>query len=230
MLNINSWPYVFFTAFAVHLFAISFNYESLAQVTKPMLLPALLVCYLVETKHQRSRFSLPVVAALFFSWVGDVLLMFQDRQQLFFILGLASFLLAHVFYIIWFVQQLKKDPAQPRWLYIVAVALYACVLMYFLWPHLGEMKLPVFAYAIIISLMLALALHVVTIKFKFPVQRMFLLYGAKLFVISDSLLAINKFHTAFAGAGFLIMLTYGLAQYFLVKGILLRQQQNSVAK
>jgi len=42
--------------------------------------------------------------------------------------------------------------------------------------------------------------------------------GAGLFVISDSVLAINKFYQPFEAAGILIMLTYGLAQFFIIKG------------
>ena len=42
--------------------------------------------------------------------------------------------------------------------------------------------------------------------------------GAFLFVVSDSLLAINKFYQSFEMAGIIIMLTYGLAQLFIVHG------------
>ena len=42
--------------------------------------------------------------------------------------------------------------------------------------------------------------------------------GALLFVISDSVLAINKFYQPFEVAGVIIMLTYGLAQLFIVEG------------
>jgi uncharacterized membrane protein YhhN len=45
-----------------------------------------------------------------------------------------------------------------------------------------------------------------------------MMVGALLFVISDSVLAINKFYLPFDGAGVIIMLTYGLAQLFIVKG------------
>lgn len=45
-----------------------------------------------------------------------------------------------------------------------------------------------------------------------------MLAGAALFVLSDSVLAINKFYQSFELAGLLIMLTYGAAQYFIVKG------------
>ena len=38
------------------------------------------------------------------------------------------------------------------------------------------------------------------------------------FVISDSVLAVNKFYQAFETAGIVIMLTYGLAQFLIVEG------------
>ena len=42
--------------------------------------------------------------------------------------------------------------------------------------------------------------------------------GALLFVISDSSLAINKFYIPFEYAGIIIMLTYALAQLFIIEG------------
>jgi uncharacterized membrane protein YhhN len=48
---------------------------------------------------------------------------------------------------------------------------------------------------------------------------LFCAIGALLFVASDSILAINKFHTPFESATFFVMLTYGLAQLLLIVGI-----------
>jgi uncharacterized membrane protein YhhN len=45
-----------------------------------------------------------------------------------------------------------------------------------------------------------------------------MLVGALLFVISDSLLAIDKFYQPLPFAGVLIILTYGLAQLFITTG------------
>jgi len=42
--------------------------------------------------------------------------------------------------------------------------------------------------------------------------------GAVLFIMSDSILAINKFYQSFEVAGLGIMLTYGMAQLFIVEG------------
>ena len=45
--------------------------------------------------------------------------------------------------------------------------------------------------------------------------------GAIFFIISDSLLAINKFYFPLPYSAFWIMSTYSFAQYFIVSGILI---------
>jgi uncharacterized membrane protein YhhN len=47
-----------------------------------------------------------------------------------------------------------------------------------------------------------------------------MMFGALLFIISDSILAVNKFYSSFNYAGILIMLTYALAQLFIVMGVM----------
>ena len=78
------------------------------------------------------------------------------------------------------------------------------------------MKIAVPVYGIVISFMLLLALHMLFISNKSAGQMM--MAGAILFVISDSILAINKFYSPFQNAGILIMLSYGLAQLMIVAG------------
>jgi uncharacterized membrane protein YhhN len=78
------------------------------------------------------------------------------------------------------------------------------------------MKLPVRVYGVVISFMLMLAMHMLFINEKKPGRWMFT--GALLFVISDSVLAVNKFYQPFALAPVLIMITYGLAQLFITQG------------
>jgi len=85
-------------------------------------------------------------------------------------------------------------------------------------PKLGDLKIPVGIYAMTISLML-----IETIKGYFNWKndsKKYILIGAIFFVLSDSLLAFNKFYEAINNATFLIMITYIAAQYFIVKGIL----------
>ncbi len=154
--------------------------------------------------------------ALLFSWLGDVLLMFQQKDPLFFLLGLSSFLIAHIFYIIFFYRVGIEEKVRVNpWLLLI-VAIYYIALITLLSPHLGEMKVPVFIYGIVISFMFMLAMHMLSIKNKRVGQWM--MAGALLFVISDSTLAINKFYRGFEIAGVVVMLTYGLAQLFIIEG------------
>ena len=195
---------------------IAANIQLLHFIAKPLLIPALLLL-LVFTKSVTPGKNL-LLAGLFFSWMGDVFLLFENKNALFFIFGLASFLTTHVFYIIYFLRikstrpsLLKKQPV------LIALVLgYGITLVWQLYPHLGDLKLPVIIYAMVICTMLLCSLHVfLKVNRKSAV---YYLAGASVFVVSDSLLAINKFYQPFAFAGLLIMLTYCAAQYFIVCG------------
>ena len=48
-------------------------------------------------------------------------------------------------------------------------------------------------------------------------------FGSLLFVIYDSMIAINKFFSAIPLAGFLIMITYISAQYMIMRGLILEE-------
>ena len=89
--------------------------------------------------------------------MGDVLLQFSGGQDNFFLFGLASFLLGHLFYMFTF-SKLQQGKAG-----VVVVAGSGCciciLLLYTVWPGLGEMRIPVLAYAVVITLMLVFALH-----------------------------------------------------------------------
>jgi uncharacterized membrane protein YhhN len=197
----------FVAVFAVHLVSILCKWESAIFYTKPLLLLSLIAYCFGNVK-----FNLIIFAALLFSLLGDVLLLFQESNPLFFIFGLVAFLVAHICYIVYFIK-IKKQDGYTKWsVFIILPTLaYGITLVCFLYPKLGEMKLPVIVYATTICAMLIAALHIKV--------NIFFAIGAILFVISDSLLAVNKFYLPFASASFLIMLTYGLAQALIVTGI-----------
>lgn len=168
------------------------------------------------TSSVRSPLKKWIFIALFFSWTGDVLLMFNDDNSLFFLLGLSSFLIAHIFYILFFHRvRVQEKTATKIWPVVLIVAYYIA-LIGFLSPYLKDMKLPVRIYGMVISFMFMLALHMMYIKNKMAGR--WLLLGALLFVISDSVLAIDKFYQSFEWGGSVIMLTYGLAQLFIAVG------------
>lgn len=196
--------------------------EMLHFIAKPLLIPALILLLLYSKSNIPNKNLL--LTGLFFSWLGDVFLLFEYKHALFFIFGLVSFLTTHIFYVVYFLKIRSGNPSllkkQPVLLALVLA--YGITLVWQLYPRLGDLKIPVMVYAAVICSMLVCSLHVF-----FKVNKkaaVFYLLGASFFVLSDSLLAINKFYAQhpanqpFAYAGVLIMLTYCTAQFFIVSG------------
>ena len=208
---------LFFAAILIaDLAAIQGQYKMAEYVFKPLIIIWLIAFFVLQVKNVQSSLKKWIIGALFFSWLGDVLLMFQDDQSLFFLMGLSSFLIAHIFYILFFHFIRAKENVKSRWYFVLIVAVYYAILVSLLSSYLGNMKLPVRIYAVVISFMLMLAMHMLFIKNK--KAGLWMMMGALLFVISDSLLAINKFYQAFEMAGIFVMISYGLAQLFITKG------------
>ena len=194
--------------------------EWLHYLSKPLLMPLLMFFFWVNIKPISNLFTKFIMAALALSWLGDIFMMFQEKQ-LFFILGLGSFLLAHVFYIGAFTRRVDGKGkgfvlSQPLWM--IPFMIFGGVLYFWLYPDLGDMKVPVVFYAIAISMMAISAFdrknRVNDLSFRY------IFIGALTFVISDSLIAFNVFKGGLANESFFIMVTYCLAQWLIVIGAL----------
>ena len=186
-------------------------------IAKALIIPVLMILFLVNINPLTSRLHRFMVAGLFFSWAGDVVLEFSKNNGNIFILGLACFLLAHIMYLIlFFITPGKNSILSNRIWLLIPVLTYGVVLVSYLYDDLAEMRLPVIMYAIVILTMLAGAINR---KEKVKKNSYYLvLSGAILFVISDSAIAINKFSHQFESSGIVIMLTYIVAQYLIVEG------------
>jgi uncharacterized membrane protein YhhN len=190
-----------------------FNY-----VTKPLLIIFLSLYCIATVKKKEKIFSLLLIA-LMFSFSGDVFLMFEKNALQWFMLGLISFLLAHISYSILFVQIKKQNlPEKKLNIFVTLITLiYIASLLLLMLKYMGSFTIPVFVYAFVISCMFITAFH----AFDFQKQNFgkLCIAGAALFIISDSLLAINKFYQPLLNANFLIMLTYTSAQLLIVLGV-----------
>ncbi len=145
-----------------------------------------------------------IIAGLVFSLAGDVFLMLPSDR---FILGLLSFLVAHLFYIAAF---MFAGSGATSKLVGAVLLIYGCLMLWRLWPTLGHMKTPVVVYTLAILLM---ALMAVSWYLKGGREGSYLAaVGAIVFVASDSILAFNRFKGSFRGAQFLILTTYFTAQ------------------
>ncbi len=152
-----------------------------------------------------------IVMGLVFSLAGDVFLMLPTDQ---FIAGLGSFLVAHIFYIVAFG---TESEGTILWLPLLPLVAYGIIMMAILWPYLGSTKGPVIAYMIVILMMAWLALSRWQGSDQDGVELAGI--GATLFVISDSLLAVNRFRKSFAPMRLMVLSTYFTAQTFIALSI-----------
>lgn len=208
---------IYFVISIVYLIVIFSGYEYLDLYLKPVLIP-LLGFAVYAYKRFPSRNTL--LTALAFSWIGDIILLFADIAEIYFILGLVSFLISHIIYCTLFN---KQDHTQIRNNAVfrvgcAVIVVYIVGMLSVLLPTLGNLKIPVIVYAFVISTMLLFAFNGFLTWSK-PGNK-YIFAGAVIFVVSDSILAIDKFHTPIQKSAFIIMLTYLVAQYLLVVGIL----------
>ncbi|MDN5203387.1 lysoplasmalogenase [Fulvivirgaceae bacterium BMA10] len=196
-----------------------FDKQDLHSVVKPILMPILGSFFYVVTRRINDPITKLILLALTFSWLGDIFLMFQNDQELYFILGLIAFLIAHIFYIISYKKAVSSTlyGLKLSWLWYLIPVIFGISLYIYLYPGLEGMYLPVGLYALILIAMIILAIA----RFgKTKVESFqFVLIGAISFVLSDSILAINKFQISVPYAGVIIMVTYLLAQWLIIKGI-----------
>lgn len=215
----NSSFFKIYIAFSiVYLIILASGFERFDLFLKPILIPIIgFGAYFYRKFPTQST----LIAALVFSWIGDVILLFTDLGEIYFILGLVAFLTAHIIYCILFNRQNKIRKKQNKSFFVIGsilIALYLIGMVSVLMPHLGELEIPVTVYASVISIMLLFAFNGFLVWEKPGNFLVFL--GAFFFMISDSILAVNKFYIPIPKSSFFIMLTYLLAQYLIVVGVL----------
>lgn len=184
--------------------------EILSYISKPLLMP-LLVLYVLKNQLN-SKYKNLLLCALFFSWLGDCFLMFSG--EMYFMMGLGSFLMAHVFYLLIFRQQLSFHPLK-----LLPFLAFAALMLF---GVLGDaipagLKWPVYVYMMVI---LCMAWFSSMRKSGNAQNDTIVLIGAVLFVLSDSFIAINQFKQPVALASFWVMSTYGVGQLLIVKGLI----------
>lgn len=224
MRYLRSISIIFFVLLTVEIIADSLGYYIIGWIFKPMLMPLLIGLFYANaegnTKAEQRYFPM----ALVFSLIGDVLLMMHQKSL--FVFGLAAFLVAHLFFIATYFSRIKgRDIKLQQWLLsLIPFALYVGVFLSVLVPGLKGnaqtqgLVIPVTAYACILGLMGYSAL----MRKGGVSSQGFLLVitGAAFFIISDSFIALNHFISPIPQPTFLIMSTYGVAQYLITLGIL----------
>jgi uncharacterized membrane protein YhhN len=198
-------------------------------MVKPLIMISLAVFYLQATAGMRDRLDYILLMAAFFSWLGDIFLMFEGDR--FFMLGLGSFLLAQLSYMLLFSRQVRRSGKngflrrQPAWM--LPLLVYVIALLWLVREGAGNLFIPVVVYGLVITGMALSAINRYQVVGKRTFQ--WVLAGALLFVLSDSMIALDKFTYALPLARTWILLTYMAAQYLLVGGTLLYRLEQAAA-
>ena len=131
-----------------------------------------------------STFGRWMLAGLVLSTLGDLFLL--GKNELAFLAGLGSFLVAHFVFGMAF---LVRGVGPPGFLAVIPLALFAWLVLRWLSPHLSDrMRVPVVAYAVAISLMGVLAIATAADAWDWRIPA-----GPLLFIASDVAVARENF-------------------------------------
>lgn len=198
---------------------------------KPLIMAWITVYFLLNAAKRKRSFRAGVLLAFFFSWTGDIFLMFSGgyNNELFFYAGVGGFFLAQVAYVFVFLLNAENNIKglllrNPFW--VIPLLGYGVLIYWVLYPRLEGVMVPVIlVYAVsLIGMSLAALNRRDRVNFK---SFRLVFAGSLFFVASDSMIAIDKFHTDIPHSGFLIMVTYITAQYLIMRGLILERERPS---
>ena len=182
--------------------------KRLRMIVKPLTTALIIALAAWPLAGNPALYAVLIAAGLVLSLGGDIALL--SRAETAFIIGLVLFLCAHVLYTIAFI---SISPFVPADAVTALVLLIVITIVYrILWPGLGAMKVPVLAYAIIISFMLLRAISTVYGGRVSFTPALLIALGSLLFFASDMILAVNRFRRNNAPDGLPVLSTYFAGQ------------------
>jgi uncharacterized membrane protein YhhN len=193
---------LFVVVSAARLVAIPLELDDLARGSTFLLMPSLALWVLAR------RGPILLVAALLCSAAGDILLGTDGM----FLAGMGAFAAAHVCYVTLFVRSGALPALRRRWFLVLAYLVALVGLTLWLWPDLGDLRIPVVVYAVLLA---ATAVTAGALGWRLGL-------GGALFFVSDTMIAVWDIagRPAPPLPGLWIMSTYILAQYLLASGAL----------
>jgi len=180
----------------------------LVYIFKPIATVLLILIALLLWIYDRSTYAQWIVVGLIFALLGDVLLMWPNQH---FLAGLAAFLVTHAAYLVAFTRDCKFPARLAVW-FAYVVAAIACYVL--LLPTLPRgLRIPVAAYAILLSTMAGQAMgRFLVLKTGYAWRAAL---GALFFLLSDLLLAFDRFRGPLVWSTVLILVPYYVGQWLI---------------
>ncbi len=207
--------WLFFLAAGLDLVGVGLGLRWMEVTFKPLIMISLILLYWVRSPRRNWLY----IVAMAFSLLGDLFLLDKEGMFLF---GVAAFLVTQLLYIV----MVRRGPVKLRRSSLLKASLpflvYLVILMSLLGPSLGSFYYPVLVYGSVISVFGITALQNY-LDARDGASRM-LLAGALLFIFSDSMIAVNKFHAPHMIYPVAIMLTYALAQYYIYSYVIATEE------
>ena len=174
------------------------NNQILVYIFKPLTTLLIIILACLGGIKNNINYQYLVYLGLIFSLFGDIFLMLPKK----FIQGLISFLIAHIFFLFFFINQ----AISVNWWLIGVFVIIGTSIYLFLLPHLNKMKIPVLIYLIVIFSMAWRGWEVLLTN-QNKSGAIFAL-ASILFIFSDTNIAFNKFRKSYISAEFFILSTY----------------------
>ena len=187
-------------------------------ISKPLLMPLLGLYYVFTALPE--YWNIWLLLGIIGGFIGDLCLMLPDpaKTKFAFKIGLVSFLVGHIFYIMAFIQAAGTFQGYLWWTIIFSIPYVAYGII--IYPRLtrstGPMTIPVTVYiAVIIVMGISTGL---LWGIRSPIGILLAMVGAWVFIISDTINAFNKFAMPIRNERLFTMSTYILGQFLLILG------------
>ena len=193
------------------------KWQKVEYIAKPTVIIILFVWLVIH--NGLSSWTIWFGIGLVFSLFGDILLLLPEK---FFIVGLFSFILTHLAYIIGFNPTLPQTNIASLILAalvgITAAQTYNKIAAGAIKKGQRELRIPILIYTVVITLMLLSALLTLVRPTWDALSAIIVSIGALLFFISDSLIGWNKFFQTIPNGRTYIMITYHFGQFGIIIG------------
>ncbi len=191
-----------FLAIASAVIAIYLDYNNIHRwfmIFKPLTTILILGIAVVDFRLAPRKFAVLISLGLVFCLWGDIFLL--DNSG--FIYGLVAFLIGHILFSLAFI---SIDGLKTSVVPVIVLAIFVVIFYGYVKDGLGDMTLPVMAYILVISFMVWQGISL----YLWQKQKAYVLIAvsAVLFMLSDTILAVNLFKVSFPEATIYNLSTY----------------------